>query len=100
MDEPPPSTAQQAKRGHVYMISTVGSFGSDVYKHTVLNRRPNRQAGSAVDGPEPWQDQSATIPFSSQGPSPHESSGCCLWVSHNIGRVQPNSGSRASARKR
>ena len=49
------SMAQQTKRGHVYIISNIGSFGEDVYKIGLTRRLdPNERVRELGDASVPF----------------------------------------------
>ncbi len=64
------SMAQQTKRGHVYIISNVGSFGEDVYKIGLTRRlEPLDRVKELGDSSVPFEFDVHALIFSEDAPS-------------------------------
>ena len=64
------SMAQQTKRGHVYIISNVGSFGSDVYKIGLTRRlEPLERIRELGDSSVPFEFDVHAMIFSDDAPA-------------------------------
>lgn len=63
------SMAQQTKRGHVYVISNVGSFGEDVFKIGMTRRlEPNDRVRELGDASVPFEFDVHAMMFSEDAP--------------------------------
>ena len=63
------SMAQQTKRGHVYVISNVGSFGENVYKIGLTRRlEPNDRVRELGDASVPFEFDVHAMMFSEDAP--------------------------------
>lgn len=61
--------AQQTKRGHVYVISNIGSFGEDVYKIGMTRRlEPLDRVRELGDASVPFEFDVHAIIFSENAP--------------------------------
>lgn len=64
------SMAQQTKRGHVYIISNIGSFGENVYKIGMTRRlEPTDRVKELGDASVPFQFDIHAMIFSEEAPS-------------------------------
>jgi hypothetical protein len=64
------SMAQQTKRGHVYIISNVGSFGEDVYKIGLTRRlEPQDRVDELGDSSVPFEFDVHALIFSEDAPA-------------------------------
>ncbi len=64
------SMAQQTKRGHVYIISNIGSFGEDVYKIGMTRRlEPTDRVKELGDASVPFQFDIHAMIYSDEAPT-------------------------------
>lgn len=64
------SMAQQTKRGHVYVISNIGSFGENVYKIGMTRRlEPNDRIKELGDASVPFQFDIHAMIYSEEAPT-------------------------------
>lgn len=64
------SMAQQTKRGHVYIISNIGSFGENVYKIGMTRRlEPNDRVRELGDASVPFQFDIHAMIYSDEAPT-------------------------------
>lgn len=64
------SMAQQTKRGHVYVISNIGSFGEDVYKIGLTRRlEPKDRVNELGDASVPFKFDIHAMIFSEEAPT-------------------------------
>jgi hypothetical protein len=64
------SMAQQTKRGHVYVISNIGSFGENVYKIGMTRRlEPNDRVKELGDASVPFRFDVHAMIFSDEAPT-------------------------------
>jgi hypothetical protein len=64
------SMAQQTKRGHVYVISNIGSFGENVYKIGMTRRlEPNDRVKELGDASVPFQFDIHAMIYSDEAPT-------------------------------
>ena len=62
--------AQQTKRGHIYIISNIGSFGENVYKIGMTRRlEPTDRVKELGDASVPFQFDIHAMIFSEEAPS-------------------------------
>ena len=64
------SMAQQTKRGHVYVISNIGSFGENVYKIGMTRRlEPTDRVKELGDASVPFQFDIHAMIYSDEAPT-------------------------------
>ncbi|MBL0884154.1 MAG: GIY-YIG nuclease family protein, partial [Chitinophagaceae bacterium] len=64
------SMAQQTKRGHVYIISNIGSFGENIYKIGMTRRlEPNDRVRELGDASVPFQFDIHAMIYSDEAPT-------------------------------
>jgi len=62
--------AQQTKRGHVYVISNIGSFGENVYKIGITRRlEPSDRVKELGDASVPFKFDTHAMIFSEEAPT-------------------------------
>jgi len=83
------SMAQQTKRGHVYIISNVGSFGEDVFKIGLTRRlEPLDRVRELGDASVPFEFDVHALIFSEDAPA-LEHSLHRLFIANQLNKVNP-----------